>query len=248
VPLTPVSRETLQAIADRWALPTDAPAQIAQLLEALAAEPDPHTTVSEPARALDIHISDSLAALDLPAVRNARSVVDIGAGAGFPGLPLAIALPGAHVDLVEAASRKTAVIARLAAAAGIVNARSIHARAEEWADGEGARRYDLATARAVAPLAVLVEYAAPLLSVGGVFVAWKGTPAPDEVVAGEAAASQLGLDALGPVPVTPYEGAHGLNLYVYSKVRDTPAKFPRRPGTAAKRPLVAKNDEQQPLT
>src|SRR5215212_7559603 len=100
-----VSRETLNSLAAERGLSPQALDQIAALLTALAAEPDPHTTVSEPARALDIHIRDSLAALDVDAVRTAESIVDIGAGAGFPGLPLAIAVPVARVDLVEAASR-----------------------------------------------------------------------------------------------------------------------------------------------
>jgi 16S rRNA (guanine527-N7)-methyltransferase len=236
-----VSRETLDRIASERGLPVRAPEQLAALLDALAAEPDPHTTVSDPTRALDVHVRDSLAALEVPAVRVARSIVDIGAGAGFPGLPLAIALPEAQVDLVESASRKTAVIERLAAAAGIGNARAIHARAEEWAATDARGRYDLATARAVAPLAVLAEYAAPLLAVGGTFVAWKGAPDHDELAAGERAACELGLEALDVLPVVPYEGARDLTLHLYSKVRETPPRFPRRPGMAGKRPLGARN-------
>ena len=175
--MSPVSRET-QAVAREYGLPEGAAEALARLLEALAAEPDPHTTVSEPARAVDVHVRDSLSALAIPAVRSAESVADIGAGAGFPGLPLAIALPHARVDLIESAGRKCVVIERLAAAAGVSNARAVHARAEEWAAAEGAAAYDVATARAVAPLAVLVEYAAPLLRVGGTFVAWKGAREP----------------------------------------------------------------------
>lgn len=234
-----VSRETLEALTQRWGLTPAAADQIERVLTALAAEPDPHTTVSDPARALNVHIRDSLAALDVPALREAGAIVDIGAGAGFPGLALAIALPGARVDLVESASRKTAVIRRLAAAAGIENARPIHARAEEWAAGDAAGAYDVATARAVAPLPVLVEYAAPLLRAGGTFVAWKGSPEAAEVERGDAAAAEIGLDRLDPVRVEPFEGARALSLYLYSKVREAPVNLPRRPGMAAKRPLGA---------
>src|ERR671926_1382029 len=101
----------------RYGLPGGVADQFERLLEALAGEPDPHTTVSTPAQAVNQHIADSLSALELPEVRSAARIVDIGAGAGFPGLPLAIALPGARVDLLESAARKTAVIARLAEAA-----------------------------------------------------------------------------------------------------------------------------------
>jgi 16S rRNA (guanine527-N7)-methyltransferase len=234
-----VSRETLEAVVHRWDLSSGAVPRFERLLGALEAEPDPHTTVRDPAQAVDVHIRDSLSALDVSALRSAASVVDIGSGAGFPGLPLAIALPRTRFDLVEAASRKTAVIERLAAAAGLDNARPVHARAEDWAGGEGAAAYDVATARAVAPLAILVEYGAPLLRVGGTFIAWKGRPDGAEIAAGAAAAAAIGLRPLDPLPVTPFEGARDLHLYLYSKVGDTPTRFPRRPGLAAKRPLSA---------
>lgn len=246
--LVPVSRETLEALAREYSLPATAADQIRRLLDGLVAEPDPHTTVSEPERALDVHVRDGLAALAVDAVRPARSLVDIGAGAGFPGLPLAIALPGAQVDLVESASRKCAVVARLAAAASIHNARPVHARVEDWARGQGSAAYDVATARAVAPLAVLAEYAAPMLAPGGVLVAWKGRPSDDEVRAGAQAAAELGLEPLPALPVTPFEAARNLHLYLYSKVRPTPIRFPRKAGIAAKRPLGAKNRVDAPLT
>ena len=240
-----VSRETLVELAAEHQLPAGAADQFARLLEALAAEPDPHTTVSDPARAVDVHLRDSLVALAVPALRHAATVVDIGSGAGFPGLPLAVALPAARFDLVESASRKTAVIGRLAAAAGLANVRAVHARVEEWArtgdrgSAGGRAAYDIATARAVAPLGVLVEYAAPLLRRGGTLIAWKGSPDAGEVEAGSLAAADVGLEACEPLAVTPYSGARDLHLYLYSKVRDTPAKFPRRPGMPAKRPLRA---------
>ena len=246
--MPPVSRETLAEVAAEYGLAAGAADQFARLLDALDAEPDPHTTVSDPRRALDVHIRDSLSALTLPAVREAASIADIGAGAGFPGLPLAIALPHARVDLIESAGRKCAVIERLAAAAAIGNARAVHARAEDWAASEGAAAYDFATARAVAPLAVLAEYAAPLLRVGGAFIAWKGARDIDEEAAGARAAAELGLEKLNSVAITPYRGARDLHLHLYSKVRETPPKYPRRAGMAAKRPLGAKNLPTPPLT
>ena len=246
--MTPVSRETLAELAAEQGLSLGTVPRFAALLEALAAEADPHTTVSDPARAVDVHLRDSLSALGIGAVREASAIADIGAGAGFPGLPLAIALPGARVDLIESAGRKTAVIDRLAVAAGIENARSVTTRAEEWGSGEGRGAYDVATARAVAPLAVLLEYAAPLLRTGGTFVGWKGARDLDEELAAGAAATELGLEAREIRPVRPFEGARDLHLYLYSKVRETPDRFPRRPGMAAKRPLGAKKRASPPLT
>ncbi|HKN92696.1 MAG TPA: 16S rRNA (guanine(527)-N(7))-methyltransferase RsmG [Thermoleophilaceae bacterium] len=231
-------RDRLKALAAEYHLPPPAPDQLARLLEALAAEDDPHTTITEPARAIDQHIADSLSGLHVPALREADSIVDIGAGAGFPGLPLAIALPGARVDLVEAARRKCAVIERLAAAASATNARALPLRSEDWAQADGCGAYDLATARAVAPLAALVEYAAPLLRPGGTFIAWKGARDAAEETAGADAAEIVGLRTADIIKVRPYTGARDLNLHLYLKERPTPSRFPRRPGMAAKRPLA----------
>ena len=185
-----------------------------------------------------MHIADSLSALELDRVAGALAIADVGSGAGFPGLPLALALPEARVDLIEAAGRKVAVIERLAAAAGVANARAIHTRAEEWGAGEGAGAYDLVTARAVAPLAVLLEYAAPLLRMGGGFVAWKGARESSEEEGAGAAASQLGLELVEVRRVVPFEGARDRHLHVYEKTAPTPEGFPRRPGMAKKRPLA----------
>lgn len=211
-------------------------------MEALAAEPDPHTTVSEPERARDVHIADSLSGLEVDDLARARRIADVGAGAGFPGLPVAIALPGAKVDLIESAGRKTAVIDRLIGAAKVTNARSVKARAEEWgavvpALGGGREAYNAVTARAVAALPVLVEYAAPLLRPSGVLVAWKGALGDDELRWGEGAAAELGLSLEEVRRVEPFEGARDHRLVVFRKVSSTPGGFPRRPGMAAKRPL-----------
>ena len=177
-------------------------------------------------------------ALDVPAIRAAGRIADLGAGAGFPGLALAVALPQAEVELIESARRKCEVIDRLAAAAGLRNARAVNARVEEWALGEGREAYDVATARALAPLAVLVEYAAPLLRPGGALVAWKGARDAGEEAAGEGAADEVGL-ALDEVRrVEPFSEAENRHLHVYLKARPTPERFPRRPGVARKRPLA----------
>jgi 16S rRNA (guanine527-N7)-methyltransferase len=225
----------LATLAREYDLPSDAPERFERVLAALAAEPDPHTTISSPAAAVDQHIADSLSALALQPVRSATRIVDIGSGAGFPGLALAIALPHATVDLVESAQRKAAVIERLIAAARLNNARALPRRVEEL-DERGT--YDLATARAVASLPVLVEYAAPLLGPGGHFVAWKGARDAPEEVAGCAAAEIVGLRPVEVRQTRPFAGAMDLNLHLYLKERQTPDRFPRRPGAAAKRPLA----------
>jgi 16S rRNA (guanine527-N7)-methyltransferase len=229
--------ERLEALGERYGLPSAALDQFERLLSALAAEPDPPTTIRDPLAAVDQHIADSLSGLEIEQLRVADRIADLGSGAGFPGLPLAIALPGAAVDLVESSKRKCEVIGRLIEAAGLANARPLPLRAEELAAGDAREAYAAVTARALAPLPVIVEYAAPLLRKGGALVAWKGERSLAEESAGAAAGEAVGLHQAEVRRVFPYEGTLNLNLYVYLKDRSTPNHFPRRPGAAAKRPL-----------
>lgn len=225
----------IAAALGRHGLGADAAPTLGRILAALEREPDPHTSV-DPLEAVDVHVADSLAGLEVEGLRDARRIADIGAGAGFPGLVLAAVLAHARVDLIEAAHRKAAVIERLIDAGPLTNARAVARRAEDWAI-EHREAYDAVTARAVAPLAVLVEYAGPLLAQGGVLVAWKGRRDPDEESGGAAAAGEIGLAQAEVVPVTPYPGSRNRHLHVFSKVSPTPDRFPRRAGMATKRPL-----------
>jgi len=229
----------LAALAERYALASDVPSRLAALLAALAADPHAPTTVRAPQDAVRIHVADSLVALELADLRAARAIADLGAGAGFPGLPLAVALPGAAVALVESSARKCTVVEALAASAGAANATVVAARAEAWPAGIGA--HDVVTARALAPLAVVAEYAAPLLCEGGLLVAWKGRRDEAEERAAAAAAAELGLACEAVRPVVPYAGAAHRHLHLLRKVAPTPTRFPRRPGMARKRPLGAES-------
>jgi 16S rRNA (guanine527-N7)-methyltransferase len=219
----------------RYGLTAGAETSLIALLDAVAADPHAPTTVREPARAADDHLADSLVALDIDATRAARRIADLGSGAGFPGLPLAIVLPAAEVALVESNARKCGFIGRAAAASGVRNVSVVNARAEAWPDGIDG--FDLVTARAVASLAVLVEYAAPLLRIGGSLLAWRGRRDAVAERAAVAAADELGLEASEPRAVEPYPGAEHRHLHLLTKVRATPDGYPRRPGVALKRPL-----------
>jgi 16S rRNA (guanine527-N7)-methyltransferase len=222
-------------MAEFYALPAGAVAQLTALVAVVAGDPHAPTTVHEPQAILDDHLADSLVALQLPPVRQARVIADLGAGGGFPGLPLAIALPEARVWLVESVGRKCAFIDATAAALGLDNAAAVNDRAETWAAGIGG--CDLVTARALAPLDVVAEYAAPLLRVGGHLVAWRGKREAEVEAKSLRAAEILGLSVEEPLRVVPYPGAEHRHLHVMSKVRETPGRFPRRPGMARKRPL-----------
>jgi 16S rRNA (guanine527-N7)-methyltransferase len=237
-PAPAVERE-LAALVERYALAPAAAGRLGALLRALAADPHAPTTVRDPPEAVRVHVADSLVALELADVATATRIADLGAGAGFPGLPLAVALPAARVALVESVARKCAFIAAAADAAGLANVEVVAERAESWGAGIGSR--DLVTARALAPLSVLAEYAAPLLREGGALVAWKGRRDAQEERDAVAAAAELGLAVEQIRPVDPYPSAEHRHLHVLRKVAPTPERFPRRPGMARKRPLGAKN-------
>ena len=228
---------TLSALAERHALPAGATTALQTLLEALAAEAAP-TAVHDPAEGLAVHIADSLAGLEVPALREADLIADLGAGPGLPGLVLATALPRAHVVLVESVGRKCAFIRETAAAMGLQSVEVVDTRIEAWA--EGRERCDAVCARALAALPVLCEYAAPLLRPGGVLVAWKGHVDEDEAADARAAAAHLGLAPERVLPVTPYPGSSQRTLHIVRKVGPTPERYPRRPGLATKRPLSAR--------
>ena len=233
-----LSTRVLARLADLSAhhdLSKDQQAQLAQLLVLLEGDRDASTTVRDPERAVEVHLADSLAGLTLAPVSTAVRVADLGSGAGFPGLPLAIARPGASVTLVESVSRRIAFPHRAALSLGLTNVAVVPARAEEWEAGLEA--HDLVTARALAPPAVVAEYAAPLLSMGGHLVQWRGRRDAHEEAAAREAAARLGLEVVEIRSIQPWPEARDLHLHLYVKTRLTPPEFPRRAGMARKRPL-----------
>lgn len=224
----------LHQLGAQWGLTRRQTDALARVLDQLDADPHAPSGVRG-ARAVDVHVADSLSALVLDRVARARAVADLGSGAGFPGLVLAAALTDAQVSLVESAVRKCEFLERVRAAAGLGNARVVCARVEAWPEGIGV--HDLVVARALAPLAVVCEYAAPLLAIGGSLVAWKGAVSEAESQAGARASAVLGLERELVVRSEPYAGSVAHHLHVYRKIAPTPPEYPRRPGIARKRPL-----------
>jgi 16S rRNA (guanine527-N7)-methyltransferase len=222
-------------LASRHRLPPGAGDALLAVLKLIERDEHAPTTIRDPLRGIDEHLADSLVALQIEEVRHASVIADLGAGAGFPGLPLAIALPRARVALVESSTRKCEFLERAVGAAGARNLTVVHSRAEEWTEARNA--CDLVTARALAPLAVVAEYAAPLLRVGGVLLVWRGRRDPRGEAQAELAAAELGLEVHPVLPVVPFAGAQHRHLHLMLKVRGTPSRFPRRPGAALKRPL-----------
>jgi 16S rRNA (guanine527-N7)-methyltransferase len=225
----------LTELCGRYGLTEHQRGQLAALLAYLGSHERAPTSVRNPGLALDTHLADSLVALELEQVQAAKIIADLGSGAGFPGLPLAAALPASKVRLLDSQSRKCAFIGAAALAAKIGNAEVVCMRAEQWTQGAGA--HDLVLVRAVGPQSVVLEYAAPLLRVGGTLVDWRGRRDPQDEIRSVASAKILGLERSEIRRTTPFAKAENRYLHVYLKVKDTPQRFPRRAGIARKRPL-----------
>ena len=199
------------------------------------------TAVTEPAEVQVRHHLDSLTAvLAIPEWRDGLRVVDLGAGAGFPGVPLKIAFSGIRLTLVESVGKKTAFLRDLVERLELTDVEVITTRAEELARVEGYRgQFDTALARGVGAMPVLIEYALPLCKGHGRLLAWKGKDGPAEAEASANALKELGgkiagihsVDALSP-PLPPDRW-----LVCVEKVRRTPGRYPRRVGVPAKQPL-----------
>jgi 16S rRNA (guanine527-N7)-methyltransferase len=208
------------------------------MLAMLAAAPASLSSVTDPAGARRIHLCDSLSGLVVPEVVKAARVIDIGSGAGFPGIPLAVALPDVRFDLIDSVGRKVEFMDQVIVALGLENASAIKVRSEEWATGQGAGAYEAATARAVAPLSALAELASPLLGEGGSLVAWKGGREEEQERLLADLGPRLAMELDRFVEVQPFEGSRVRHLYVVRKTGPTPDGLPRRPGMARKRPLT----------
>jgi 16S rRNA (guanine527-N7)-methyltransferase len=194
-----------------------------------------------------VHFLDSLTvllALSPFWLSSQRSAIDIGAGAGFPGLPLKIVCPGMRLALVESVTKKTAFLHEAVALLELEEVQGITARAEELGHQPQYREaFDVALARAVAELPVAVELALPFCRVGGLFIAQKKGEFQQELDAAQGAIHLLGGNLREVVPVSLPGLLSERALVVIQKVSPTPSRYPRRPGIPSKRPLFQKGQE-----
>ncbi|MGD0152770.1 MAG: 16S rRNA (guanine(527)-N(7))-methyltransferase RsmG [Thermacetogeniaceae bacterium] len=201
--------------------------------------------VSSREELLRAHLLDSLwcsAAVDL---RGELRLLDIGSGAGFPGIPLQISWPEMRVYLLESQQKRSLFLAEAVRCLGLANCTVLTGRAENLARDRAYREaFDCAVARAVASLAVLAELALPFVAPGGHFVALKGSAAWAEISDAEYALQQLGGAVERVIPYR-FPGEQGRNVVCIKKVAPTPERYPRRTGIPAKRPLLARRDLQE---
>lgn len=195
------------------------------------------TAVRDPDTAWMRHIADSLSLI--PLLPEDASIIDVGSGAGLPGLVLALAAPDRSVTLLEATGKKCSFLSRVTDDLGLHRVRVRNARAEETGqDPECREAFGVAVARAVADLPVLLELCAPLVRVGGRVLALKGQSAAEEQARAAFAGEQLGLAS--PTRYVPRpDDQPDACVIEYTKVRPTPDRYPRRPGMPAKRPILA---------
>ena len=199
------------------------------------------TAITDPAAAAVKHYADSLALLprldELAGAAADPALADLGSGGGFPGLALAVARPELPVVLLEAAQKKCQFLADCAAALALPAVQALPLRAEDAGRDPAFRgRFAFVTARAVAELRVLLEYALPLLRPGGRFFAYKGAAWAEEVAAAQNAARLLGGEFAEPLRYT-LPGGEQRAVVEIVKTGATPDKYPRRPGMPEKRPL-----------
>lgn len=195
------------------------------------------TSVREPEAIERFHFLDCLALLDLPAVRSAKRLADLGSGAGLPALVLALVLPEATVTAVESLRKKCSFIQEAASAMRLANVDVQCARAEEYGRASGRGAHDVVISRALAALPVVAEYSLPLLSQGGVMIAMKGEISNEERIQGQKALDILGGGELESLRLEPFPGAENRWVHMAGKIGTTSASYPRRPGLAAHRPL-----------
>ena len=194
------------------------------------------TTVIAPEEVEAKHFLDSLSvAPALPA--NARRVIDVGTGAGFPGIPLKIARPKLKVTLLEATGKKASWLREIVRDLDLRDVDVVAERAEALGhDPQHRGRYDVSVARAVAPLAVLIELCLPFVPIGGLLIAQKTAGAAEEVAAASRALDLVGGRTTEVRPVS-HAALPNRALVIVEKIRETSAIYPRRPGLPTKRPL-----------
>jgi 16S rRNA (guanine527-N7)-methyltransferase len=199
------------------------------------------TSIREPEAIERLHFLDSLALLELTAVRSAQRLADLGSGAGLPALVLALVLPSARVTAVESQQKKCRFIEQASSEMGLHNVEIYCARAEDYGRGGGLGAghgaHDVAVTRALAALPVVAEYSFPLLEHGGTMIAMKGAISNQERIQAERALAILGGGGLESVKLEPFAGAENRWVYLARKERATPDMFPRRAGIAVRRPL-----------
>jgi 16S rRNA (guanine527-N7)-methyltransferase len=184
------------------------------------------------------HFLDSVSSVTDNYIKDGVSIIDVGTGAGFPGLPLRICLENIKLTLLDSLNKRINFLQEVSNSLELDNIEFIHGRAEDFGKLEEYReQYDIATARAVAGLPILMEFCVPFIKVGGHFVCLKGPNANLELEESKAAMEALGIEFVDKIDVELPETDLNHNILVFKKVKSTPDKYPRKAGKPSKTPI-----------
>ena len=196
------------------------------------------TAIEEPVEVAYKHFVDSACLLRVVPDLKQKSMIDVGTGAGFPGVPLKIMEPALDLTLFDSLNKRIIFLQELCQKLQLKDVKAVHGRAEEFGiKPEYRQQYDMATARAVARMPVLLEICLPFVKKGGIFIALKGPELENEIKESSNALKELGGKLVDVQQFTLADGAYTRNLAVIEKIKDTPKKYPRKAGTPQKKPL-----------
>jgi len=196
------------------------------------------TAITDESEFIKKHFIDSVLCAGFDEMKNAKTMIDVGTGAGFPGVPLALIFPDKRFLLIDSLGKRIKILDEILESLGIANVETLHTRAEDLAHNEAYReKFDICVSRAVANLATLSEYCLPFVNIGGTFISYKGPDAGEELQEAKSAIKILGgeTESIRNVNVEGFDLSH--NMVVIKKKQKTPLKYPRKAGTPTKEPL-----------
>lgn len=184
------------------------------------------------------HFVDSLSIVNIADMNGDISLVDIGTGAGFPGIPLKIAFPNLKVVLVDSLDKRVDFLKRVICELDLTNINAVHARAEEYGNSNNREKFDMCVTRAVSNLSVISEYCLPLVKIGGYFIPYKSKNVEQEISKYEIAVEEFGGVIDDVATFTLPDSDLERSLILICKDRETPKKYPRRNGIPNKKPIM----------
>lgn len=196
------------------------------------------TAITEDEDFIKKHFIDCIKAFKSPELKNAKTVIDVGTGAGFPGMPIAILREDIEVTLLDSLNKRINFLDLVVRELGLKNVTTIHSRAEDGARNKNLRdSFDIATSRAVANMAVLSEFCLPYVKISGYFVALKGPAIEEELENSKKALSVLGGKLLRVDETIIEDTDLNHNIVVVEKIKECPKTYPRKAGTVTKKPI-----------